>query len=129
MGMTKQNGSLTPTRGYLPRRISEMREMADPEMPQIDLIEYDPLLDSSNIGPKEWAAMAQTIGKHYYDYDGFVIIHGTDTLSYTASALSFMLEDLGKVRSRARVPLLNGQHAQARPPPRSSLLDIGRVCL
>jgi L-asparaginase/Glu-tRNA(Gln) amidotransferase subunit D len=39
MGMTKQNGSLAPTRGYLPRRISEMEEMADPEMPRLDLIE------------------------------------------------------------------------------------------
>jgi len=72
MGMTKVNGSLQPTRGYLPKRISEMSEMSDPEMPQLDLIEYDPLLDSSNIGPAEWAAMANTIEKHYLDYDGFV---------------------------------------------------------
>lgn len=39
MGMTKQNGSLAPTRGYLPKRINEMEEMADPEMPKLDLIE------------------------------------------------------------------------------------------
>ena len=65
-------------------------------MPELDLVEYDPLIDSSNVGPEDWAALAAQIRENYYDYDGFVIIHGTDTMAYTASALSFMLEDLGK---------------------------------
>ena len=43
----------------------------------------------------EWIQIANLIDKNYYDYDGFVIIHGTDTMAYTASALSFMLENLG----------------------------------
>ncbi|KAL3906118.1 MAG: hypothetical protein SGPRY_010669, partial [Prymnesium sp.] len=65
-------------------------------MPDIDMIEYSPLLDSSNMGPRDWGSLAEQVGLHYYDYDGFVIIHGTDTMAYTASALSFMLEGLGK---------------------------------
>lgn len=53
-------------------------------------------LDSCNIGPKEWKEMADAIKKNYDDYEGFVILHGTDTMVYTASALSFMLQNLGK---------------------------------
>jgi L-asparaginase len=53
-------------------------------------------LDSCNIGPKEWKEMAEAIKKNYNDYEGFVILHGTDTMIYTASALSYMLQNLGK---------------------------------
>ena len=63
-------------------------------------MEYDPLLDSSNIGPKDWCSLVKLIERHYYDYDGFVVIHGTDTMAYTASAMSFMLEGLGKTVRR-----------------------------
>ena len=48
------------------------------------------------MGPEDWLKIASTIHTHYYDYDGFVCIHGTDTMAYTASALSFMLVNLGK---------------------------------
>ncbi len=48
------------------------------------------------MGPEDWLKIASTIHAHYYDYDGFVCIHGTDTMAYTASALSFMLVNLGK---------------------------------
>ena len=53
-------------------------------------------LDSSNVAAKHWLAMAATVEKHYDAYDGFVILHGTDTMAYTASALSFLLENLAK---------------------------------
>lgn len=60
------------------------------------IAEYDPLLDSSNMTISEWTRIAEDIKQAYALFDGFVILHGTDTLSYTASALSFMLENLGK---------------------------------
>ena len=60
------------------------------------MMTYDPLLDSSNMGMDDWARMASDIEKYYQDFDGFIILHGTDTMCYTASALSFMLENLGK---------------------------------
>ena len=53
-------------------------------------------VDSSDMGPKEWQIIANYIGKNYDNFDGFLILHGTDTMSYTASALSFMLKGLRK---------------------------------
>ncbi len=63
---------------------------------EVDIQAFSPLIDSSDIGPENWARMAQMVYDHYSDYDGFVILHGTDTMSYSASALSFMLEGLNK---------------------------------
>lgn len=63
---------------------------------QVDIQAFSPLLDSSDVNPDCWVRMARMIYDHYEDYDGFVILHGTDTMSYSASALSFMLENLSK---------------------------------
>jgi L-asparaginase len=65
-------------------------------------------LDSSNVGPAEWAEIARIVGECYDRYEGFVVLHGTDTMVYTASALSFMLENLGKpvVLTGALIPHL-----------------------
>ncbi|TKG92490.1 asparaginase [Puteibacter caeruleilacunae] len=63
---------------------------------EISTIAFNPPIDSSNMSPTVWLKIANTIKKNYNRYDGFVILHGTDTMSYTASALSFMLENLDK---------------------------------
>lgn len=63
---------------------------------QVDMLPFEPLIDSSDIQDHAWRKMACGVYDHYDDYDGFVILHGTDTMSYSASALSFMLKDLGK---------------------------------
>ena len=63
---------------------------------KVDIQAFSPLIDSSDIGPASWTQIAQMVYDHYDEYDGFVILHGTDTMSYSASALSFMLENLGK---------------------------------
>jgi len=70
---------------------------------------FDPLLDSSNISVANWKQMAEVISDKYDEYDGFVILHGTDTMCYTASALSFMLEHLGKpvILTGSQLPLAN----------------------
>ncbi len=57
---------------------------------------FENLIDSSNVTPQFWIELATLIEKKYKDYDGFVILHGTDTMAYSASALSFMLENLAK---------------------------------
>ena len=62
----------------------------------IDNIQFDPPIDSSNMNPQHWADIAKAIEDNYDDYDGFVVLHGTDTMAFTASALSFMLENLSK---------------------------------
>lgn len=62
----------------------------------IDTYSFEHPIDSSNMHPRIWVELAKLIGKNYLKYDGFVILHGSDTMAYTASALSFMLENLGK---------------------------------
>ena len=62
----------------------------------ISSITFDPVLDSSNITPEIWVKLAQTIQTNYSQYDGFVVLHGTDTMAYSASALSYMLDNLDK---------------------------------
>lgn len=60
------------------------------------MLEYENLIDSSNSDPSDWIRIAKSIEENYRGYDGFVILHGTDTMAYSASALSFMLENLNK---------------------------------
>lgn len=63
---------------------------------RIDVVSFNPVIDSSNMGSEHWIRMAEIIKKNYDKYTGFVILHGTDTMAYTASALSFMLENLSR---------------------------------
>ncbi len=63
---------------------------------RIDSYTFDPLIDSSDVEPSLWQSLAELIQARYDDYDGFIILHGTDTMSYSASALSFMLDGLTK---------------------------------
>lgn len=63
---------------------------------RIDTFSFDPVIDSSDVDTSFWVRLARLIESHYDDYDGFVILHGTDTMSFSASALSFMLENLEK---------------------------------
>ena len=63
---------------------------------EIDTYSFDPLIDSSDMQPEFWVRLARMIQENYSKYDGFVVLHGTDTMSYTASALSFMFENLAK---------------------------------
>jgi L-asparaginase len=97
MGMKPSpDGSLAPVAGFLTEKITEMPEMSQAEMPSFVIKEYDPLIDSSMMGPSNWQEIATDIEENYFDYDGFVVIMGTDTLAYASSALSFMLENLNK---------------------------------
>ena len=79
--------------------------MAD--LPVFELHEYPELIDSSNICPNNWAQIAADIASHYDDYDGFVVLHGTDTMAYSCSMMSFMLQNLRKpvIFSGSQIPL------------------------
>ena len=72
--------------------VPELRKFAV----KIDAFTFDPLIDSSDVEPALWQSLAKLIYDRYDKYDGFVILHGTDTMAYSASALSFMLDNLGK---------------------------------
>lgn len=73
----------------------------------IEVLTMSPVIDSSNVCPDNWLALARLIRDNYVRYDGFVVLHGTDTMSYTASALSFLLENLGKpvVFTGSQIPI------------------------
>jgi L-asparaginase len=89
----KETGTLHAVRGdELFRHIPILGQLDE----QIDFYSFSPLLDSSNMCPRHWVEIARVIEENYEKYDGFVVLHGSDTMAYTASALSFMLENLNK---------------------------------
>jgi L-asparaginase len=82
-------------------------ELTADGIPEFEVHEYETLLDSSNMVPGDWNRIAADIEQNYEQFDGFVILHGTDTMAYSASALSFMLEGLAKpvVLTGSQIPL------------------------
>ncbi|HDY7775562.1 TPA: asparaginase [Vibrio vulnificus] len=129
IGMKKSDHGYIPVAGFMEKQLANMPEFHRPEMPQYTIHEYVPLMDSSDMTPEDWQHIANDIRDNYDKYDGFVILHGTDTMAYTASALSFMLENLGKpvivtgsqiplaeLRSDGQANLLNALHIAANYP-------------
>ena len=96
-----------PSSGYVSKALANIPAMSHEDMPQYIIKEYQPLLDSSNMTVNEWNRIAADIAEAYDQYDGFVVLHGTDTMAYTASALSFMLEHLSKpvILTGSQIPL------------------------
>lgn len=106
-------GMLPGANGYAPRpgvfggTLAAIDALRHPALPSWDFVELDPILDSSDVAVPEWNRIAALIAERYGDYDGFVVMHGTDTMAYTASALSFMLENLAKpvILTGSQIPL------------------------
>lgn len=126
IGMQKSEHGYVPVPGFLSETVRQMPEFYRPEMPDFDIHEYHPVIDSSDMTPAHWLTIARDIEANYQNYDGFVVLHGTDTMAYTASALSFMLENLSKpviitgsqiplaqLRSDGQVNLLNSLYLAA----------------
>lgn len=107
IGMIPTENGFAPAPGTFAKELAAIRDLSSPRMPDWDLVEFDPLLDSSNITYKQWNQIAEAIESRYDDYDGFVVLHGTDTMAYSASALSFMLEGLSKpvIFTGSQIPL------------------------
>lgn len=95
IGMVHEHG----TGALVPFNFDHIMEQV-PELKRfgfnIDTIAFDPLLDSSEVTPPEWVRIATIIEENYEKYRGFVVLHGTDTMAYSASALSFMIDNLSK---------------------------------
>ena len=96
IGMTRTENGYAPSAGYFRAALDAISDLHSEEMPAWDFLELSPLLDSSNMTVHEWNRIAEFIAGEYDRYDGFVVLHGTDTMAYTASALSFMLDGLDK---------------------------------
>lgn len=107
IGMRPSERGYVPAPGFLSETLAQMPEFNRPEMPLFDIHEYPNLIDSSDMSPMDWQQMADDIADNYEKYDGFIILHGTDTMAYTASALSFMLEGLNKpvIVTGSQIPL------------------------
>ncbi|MFT5925092.1 MAG: L-asparaginase [Paraglaciecola sp.] len=129
IGMRPSSQGFIPAAGFLSETLANMPEFHRSEMPDFTIHEYHNLIDSSDMSPSDWQKIANDIHQNYQQYDGFIILHGTDTMAYTASALSFMLEDLGKpvivtgsqiplaqLRSDGQVNLLNALYIAANYP-------------
>lgn len=135
IGMQKSPQGFVPVPGFLESELRRFPEFQHDDMPDYMIREFDPVLDSANMTPEDWGFIAADIEANYDRFDGFVILHGTDTMAYTASALSFMLEDLhkpviltgsqipvGELRSDARDNLIGALYLAAHVP-------IPEVCL
>jgi len=107
IGMSRTPSGYAPEKANFHRLLDSLPELRSPEMPQWDIIDMDPLLDSSDVTVKEWNLIGKLIADHYERYSGFVVLHGTDTMAYTASALSFMLENCDKpvILTGSQIPL------------------------
>ena len=91
IGMTQntETGALEPFDfNHLLDNVPELRRLGY----SVSTTQFDPIIDSSETEPSQWAKIVQVIADNYNKYDGFVVLHGTDTMAYTASAVSFMLE-------------------------------------
>jgi L-asparaginase len=105
IGMVQdENGSLHPF--ALDRIYDAVPQLKNCQY-DIDSVTLDNIIDSSNMTPSLWVDIANIIEREYAHYDGFVVLHGTDTMAYTASALSFMFKNLGKpiVLTGSQLPL------------------------
>eukprot|EP00796_Vickermania_ingenoplastis_P000979 gene979-574_t len=109
IGMKRNHlGALEPKKGYLTEKMKTMSELRESSlMARFDILEYDPLLDSSDMNSVDYLKIARDVEKHYERYDGFLIAIGTDTMHYAAAALSFLLYNLSKpvIVTGAMVPL------------------------
>jgi L-asparaginase len=135
IGMRRTDGRYEPDAGYLAEQMDQLPQLRGEEVPEYTVGEYEPLLDSANMSPSHWMDIAEDIRDHYADFDGFVVLHGTDTMAYTASALSFVLEGLAKpvVLTGSQLPLMETR-SDARENLVSALVmagnfDIPEVCL
>lgn len=107
IGMKATESGYRPAAGFLAEQLSEFPEMRGGQMPEFEIIEYDPLLDSANFTPIDWRRIADDIARSRGNYDAFLVLHGTDTMAYTASALPLMLPGLSRnvILTGSQLPL------------------------
>jgi L-asparaginase len=107
IGMKATESGYAPVRGHLTKEVRDRPDLQEPEVPELAIVEYESLLDSANARPADWLRVARDIADRRDDFDGFVVLHGTDTMAYTASALAFLLRGLGKpvVITGSQIPL------------------------
>lgn len=142
IGMVDTPEGAAPVAGALGPYLDWMVESSRGDLPPIAFIELDPPIDSANATPEEWCAIARILYDRREDHPGFVVLHGTDTMAYTSSALSFLLPSFGKpvvvtgsqipitrTRSDGRQNLIGALLVAARPDVAEVSLLFGEVLL
>ena len=107
IGMKKVNSRYLPIPNFLQELMAVNPAFHHPDLPEYTIHQYDPLFDSPDMSPADWSKIARDICDHYAEFDGFIVLHGTDTMAYTASALAFMLKNLAKpvIVTGSQIPL------------------------
>ncbi|MEM0910459.1 MAG: asparaginase [Pseudomonadota bacterium] len=120
IGMKASAQGYIPVPGYLSKSLAKMPEFHRPEMPEFVINEYANLIDSSDVAPADWFNIAKDIQANYLTFDAFIILHGTDTMAFTSSALSFIFGNLQKpvIVTGSQIPL-----AELRSDGQSNLLN------
>jgi L-asparaginase len=142
IGMVDTPDGYAPVPGALEPYLNWIIENARSELPPIAFLELDPPIDSANATPEDWCAVARVLYERRAEHAGFVVLHGTDTMAYTSSALSFLLPDFGKpvvvtgsqipiarTRSDGRQNLIGALQVAARSDVREVTLLFGEVLL
>jgi L-asparaginase len=107
IGMVDTPAGYAPVPGALEPYLDWIVENARDELPPIGFLELDPPIDSANATAQDWCTVARALYERRDDHAGFVVLHGTDTMAYTSSALSFLLPDFGKpvVVTGSQIPI------------------------
>lgn len=110
IGMGATGAGLAPLPDF-PQHLARLLGAYAGELPRYTLVQYEQPLDSANATPADWQMLASDIVARYAGHDGFVVLHGTDTMAYTASALSFMLQGLRKpvILTGSQIPLTDAR--------------------
>lgn len=108
IGMKPTNQGYVPMEGFDRFLLDQLHIKAGAQLPAFDLEELEQRIDSANLVPSDWSQIGQRLLDRWQKYDGFVVLHGTDTMAYTASALSFMLKGTNKpvVMTGSQIPLV-----------------------
>ncbi len=142
IGMVDSAEGAAPVAGALAPYLDWIVDNSAGELPPIEFLELDPPIDSANATPEDWCAIARVLHERREDHSGFVVLHGTDTMAYTSSALSFLLPSFGKpvvvtgsqipisrTRSDGRQNFIGALQVAARPDLNEVSLLFGEVVL
>ncbi|TVQ69745.1 MAG: L-asparaginase 1 [Oceanospirillales bacterium] len=135
IGMQPSDKGYIPMKGFHEHLSSFLRSRGLKDLPNFDIIECQELIDSSNLVPKDWTALCELLMQHWDEYDGFVLLHGTDTMAYTASMLSFLMQGLNKpiILTGSQIPMMEARSDAAENLISSVLvagnLNIPEVCI
>jgi len=142
IGMIDSAQGAAPVAGALAPFLDWIVDNSAGELPPIEFLELDPPIDSANATPEDWCAIARVLHERRDDHAGFVVLHGTDTMAYTSSALSFLLPAFGKpvvvtgsqipisrTRSDGRQNFIGALQVAARPDLKEVSLLFGEVVL